>query len=69
MYFKLLVLLKEVGSAMLGESDPHPISLKTPASQYRIKRTEYRQNKEKGKDSRRQKGIELFRPINKHWPL
>ena len=32
---KLLLLLKEVGSARLGESDLHPISLTTPAPQYR----------------------------------
>ena len=31
----LLLLLKEVGRARLGESDLHPISLKTPAPQYR----------------------------------
>ena len=30
----LLLLLKEVGSARLGESDVHPISPKTPAPQY-----------------------------------
>ena len=30
----LLLLLKEVGSARLRESDIHPISPKTPASQY-----------------------------------
>ena len=29
-----LLLLKEVGSARLRESDVHPISLKTPAPQY-----------------------------------
>ena len=30
----LLLLLKKVGSARLRESDVHPISPKTPASQY-----------------------------------
>ena len=30
----LLLLLKEVGSARLRESDIHPISSKTPALQY-----------------------------------
>ena len=30
----LLLLLKNVGSARLGESDTHPISPKTPAPQY-----------------------------------
>ena len=30
----LLLLLKKVGSARLGESDVHPISPKTPAPQY-----------------------------------
>ena len=30
-----LSLLKKVGSARLRESDIHPISLKTPAPQYR----------------------------------
>ena len=30
----LLLLLKKVGSARLGESDIHPISPKTPAPQY-----------------------------------
>ena len=30
----LLLLLKKVGSARLGESDIHPISPKTPAQQY-----------------------------------
>ena len=29
-----LLLLKKVSSARLGESDIHPISLKTPAPQY-----------------------------------
>ena len=33
-YRLLLLLFKEVGSAKLGESDIHPISPKTPASQY-----------------------------------
>ena len=32
--FLLLLLLKKVSSARLGESDIHPISLKTPAPQY-----------------------------------
>ena len=30
----LLLLLKKVGSARLGESDVHPISPKTPAKQH-----------------------------------
>ena len=30
----ILLLLKKVSSAMLGESDIHPISPKTPATQY-----------------------------------
>ena len=30
----LLLLLKKIGSARLGESDIHPISPKTPAPQY-----------------------------------
>ena len=30
----LLLLLKKVGSSRLRESDVHPISPKTPASQY-----------------------------------
>ena len=30
----LLLLLEKVSSARLGESDIHPISLKTPAPQY-----------------------------------
>ena len=29
-----LLLLNEVGSERLGESDLHPVSLKTPAQQY-----------------------------------
>ena len=32
--YLLLLLLKEVGSARLRESDQHPISPKTPAPQY-----------------------------------
>ena len=31
---RVLLLLKKVGSARLGESDIHPISPKTPAPQY-----------------------------------
>ena len=34
LYSILLLLLKEVGSARLRESDIHPISPKTPAPQY-----------------------------------
>ena len=36
MVWKLLslLLLKEVGNAILGESDLHPISPKTPTTQY-----------------------------------
>ena len=33
-----VLLLKKVGNARLGESDLHPISPKTPASQYKTKR-------------------------------
>ena len=32
----LLLLLKEVGSAKLRESDIHPLSPKTPARQYQL---------------------------------
>ena len=34
MHFFLLLLLKKVSSARLGESDIHPISPKTPAPQH-----------------------------------
>ena len=50
----LLLFLKEVGSARPGESYLHPISLKAPAPQYQP--TDKKE--EKGKSSRRQKGIE-----------
>ena len=33
LHYHLLLLLKAVGSAKLGESDLRPVSLKTPASQ------------------------------------
>ena len=37
MYLLLLLLLKKVDSARLGESDIHPISPKTPAPQYQAR--------------------------------
>ena len=63
----LLLLLKGVGSARLGESYLHPISLKTPAPQYQpIDRY-----KRKGKIVENYiyiVGIEQLRPIQKHRP-
>ena len=61
----LLLLLKKVSSARLGESDIHPISLKTPAPQYQpIDR-----KKRKGKRVKEYiVRIEQLRPIKKHWP-
>ena len=60
----LLLLLKNVSGARLGESDTHPISPKTPAPQYQpIDR-----KKRKGKRVEEIVGIEQLRPIKKHWP-
>ena len=60
----LLLLLKKVGSARLGESDIHPISPETPAPEYQpIDR-----KKRKGKrleDCSRDRAAEA---IKKHWP-
>ena len=55
----LTLLLKEAGSARLGESDRHPISPKTPAPQC--------QPIDRRGNSIRQKEIEQLRPIKKHW--
>ena len=33
----IIIIIKKVGNAMLGESDLHPISPKTPAPQYQPK--------------------------------
>ena len=48
----LLLLLKEVGSAKLGETDLHPISPKTPAPTIPT----YRQKEEKWKILEDKKG-------------
>ena len=46
----LLLLLKEVGNARLGDSDLHPVSQKTPAPQYQpIEKKRERENSRKQK--------------------
>ena len=60
-----LLLLKNIGSARLRESDIRPISPKTPAPQYQpIER-----KKRKGKLVEVYSGdTEQLKPIKKHWP-
>ena len=49
----LLLLLKKVSSARLGESDIHPISPKTPAPQQKEReKTERREDRKKRKGKR-----------------
>ena len=60
----LLLVLKDVGSARLRESDIHPIRPKTPAPQYQL----IGRKKRKGKIVEDFVGIKQPRPIKKHWP-
>ena len=46
----LLLLLKDIGNARLGESDQHPISPKTPTPQHQPKK-----ERRERENSRRQK--------------
>ena len=59
----IIIIIKKVGSARLRESDVHPISPKTPASQYQpIDR-----RREIEKEYKTIVGIERIRPIKKHF--
>ena len=57
----ILLLVKEVGSARLRESDFTPYQSNDPSPTIPT----YRQKEEKGKNNKRQKGIEQLRPIRK----
>ena len=59
----LSLLLKKVGSARLGESDQHPVSLKTPAPQH--KPMEWKKRKGKQLKTKRDQAA---RRLKMHWP-
>ena len=61
---QLLLLLKEVGSARLRESDIHPISPKSPAPQYQPIDRKKKNGKIVGDYSR----DKALRTIKTHWP-
>ena len=62
----ILLLLKKLGSARLGERGIHPISPKTPAPQYQPIDRKKRNGKRVEDYSI---GTEQLRPIKKHWPF